>query len=179
MQPLIKAFEGVIPDINPSSRIAPNATLIGKLTIGADSSVWYNCVLRGDVEAIKIGERTNIQDHSILHCTTGRSPVTIGNDVTVGHRAIIHGCTIDDECLIGMGAIILDDAHVPKHTVVAAAALVREGSKLESGFLYAGVPARKIKAISPEQIALLKLSAAHYVHNSSQQLIAGSELQYR
>lgn len=162
---MIKKFQNHSPQIAECVFIAENASIIGQVTIGKDSSIWYNAVLRGDVDAIIIGDRTNIQDAAIVHCTTFRNPTRIGNDVTIGHRAIIHGCTIEDEVLIGMGAIILDDALVPKHTVVGAGALVTERSILESGWLYAGVPAKKIKALSQEQITMLKLSALHYVEN--------------
>ena len=122
--------------------------------------------MRGDIDFLIIGERTNIQDGAILHCSGFRTPTIVGNDVTIGHRAIIHGCTIGDEVLIGMGAIILDEAVIPSHTVIGAGALVTERSQLESGWLYAGVPARKIKPLTPEQIGLLKASAAHYVENA-------------
>ncbi len=165
---MIKNFLSYSPQIAEGVFIAENATIIGRVSIGKDSSVWYNAILRGDVDEIHIGERTNIQDAAILHCSVQRQAVIIGNDVTIGHGAMIHGCTIEDEVLIGMGAIILDEAYIPKHTVVAAGALVTERSVLESGFLYAGMPAKKIKALSPEQIALLKVSAAHYVENAKQ-----------
>lgn len=163
---MIKNFLSYSPQIAEDVFVAENATVIGRVFIGKDSSIWYNAILRGDVDEIRIGERTNIQDAAILHCSTHRSPTVIGNDVTIGHQAMIHGCTIGDEVLIGMGAIILDEVVIPKHTVVAAGALITERSVLESGFLYAGVPAKKIKALSPEQISMLKLSALHYVENA-------------
>jgi carbonic anhydrase/acetyltransferase-like protein (isoleucine patch superfamily) len=154
------------PELAENVFVAANASVIGKVKIGKNSSVWYNAVLRGDMEEIIIGERTNIQDGAIVHTTTLRTPTVIGNDVTVGHNAIIHGCTIENEVLIGMGAIILDEVHVPKHTIVAANALVTERSVLESGWLYAGIPAKKIKELSPAQIKHLKMSAEHYVLNA-------------
>ncbi|MEO1451249.1 MAG: gamma carbonic anhydrase family protein, partial [Bacteroidota bacterium] len=133
----------------------------------AQSSVWFQAVLRGDVGAIRIGKRTNIQDHALLHCSTGRTPTLVGNDVVIGHRAILHGCTVEDAVLIGMGAIILDEAIVPTHTIVAAGALVTEGKTLESGFLYAGVPARKLKPLTPQQIAGIPTGAAGYVEKAA------------
>ncbi|MFN0200077.1 MAG: gamma carbonic anhydrase family protein [Bacteroidia bacterium] len=165
---MIKTFQNIAPSIAEGVFIAENATVIGRVVIGAQSSIWYNTVLRGDVDEIRIGERTNIQDSAILHCSTHRSPVVIGNDVTVGHGAMIHGCTIEDEVLIGMGAIILDEAYIPKQCVVAAGALVTERSVLESGWLYAGIPAKKIKPLTDEQIAGLKLNALHYVENAEE-----------
>ena len=163
---LLKDFGSHTPQIHSTARLAENATVIGEVSIGEQSSVWYQAVLRGDVGAIRIGNRTNIQDAAILHCTTGRTPCIVGDDVVVGHRAVLHGCTIEDEVLIGMGAIILDEAVVPKHCIIAAGALVPEGKKLESGFLYAGVPAKKLKPLRPQQIAMIKMSAAHYAENA-------------
>lgn len=163
---MLKPFKSFSPEIAEGVFVAENATIIGQVKIGKDSSVWYQAVLRGDVDAIVIGERTNIQDAAIVHCTTFRTPTIIGNDVTVGHRAILHGCQIGDEVLIGMGAIILDEAVVPKHTVVAAGALVTERMVLESGWLYAGIPAKKIKQLTPQQIEMFRLSAAHYVETA-------------
>ncbi len=160
---LIKPFRQYTPIIHETVKLAENATLIGEVSIGAASSVWYNAVLRGDVGAILIGERTNIQDGAILHCTTGRTPCRVGNEVVVGHRAILHGCTVEDQVLIGMGAIILDEAVVPSHTIIAAGALITEGKHLEAGKLYAGVPARPIKDLSEQQIVMIQMGAAHYV----------------
>jgi len=157
-----KSFNGISPATD-GAFVAENATLIGAVTMGRGSSVWYGAVLRGDVQPIYIGERTNIQDLAMIHATTGRTPTTVGNDVTVGHGAILHGCTIGDEVLIGMGAVILDGAIVPGHTLVAAKALVLENSVLESGWLYGGIPAKKIKPLSEEQLAFFARSAAHYV----------------
>lgn len=162
---LIKTYKLFTPKIGASVFLAENATIIGDVEIGEGSSIWYFAVLRGDVGAIRIGERTNIQDGAIVHCTTGLTPAYIGNDCVIGHQAMIHGATIEDEVLIGMGAIVLDEAVVPRHTIVAAGALVSPGSKLESGFLYAGIPAKKIKPLSQHQIDMIRLGAAHYVEN--------------
>ncbi|WNJ16278.1 gamma carbonic anhydrase family protein [Pontibacter sp. G13] len=163
---LIKSYQSHKPVIASDVFLAENATVIGEVQIGAQSSVWYFAVLRGDVGAIKIGERTNIQDHAMIHCTTGLTPTVIGNDVVVGHRAILHGCTVEDECLIGMGAIVLDEALVPTHTIVAAGALVPAGKQLESGYLYAGIPAKKIKPLTPKHIEMIREGASHYVENA-------------
>lgn len=168
--PLLLPYHGIVPTIAEGVFLAENATIIGEVTIGSGSSVWYQAVLRGDVDAIHIGQNSNIQDGTIIHCTTHRCPTVIGNRVTVGHRAILHGCTLEDEVLIGMGAIVLDEALVPTHTIVAAGAVITERMQLESGYLYAGVPARKIKALTPEQIAGIKLGAAGYVQKSIEYL---------
>ena len=167
---LIKSFNSILPRYENPVFLAETSVLVGDIEIGEHSSVWYGAILRGDVQPIRIGKGTNIQDGAILHASTGRAPCVVGNHVTVGHQAILHGCTIEDEALIGMGAVILDEAVVPRHTVIAAKALVLEGSKLESGFLYAGIPAKKIKALSPEQIQGLQRSAQHYVENAKASL---------
>ncbi len=164
---MLKKFLHHVPQIAENVFIAENATVIGRVKIGKDSSVWYNAVLRGDIDEIIVGERTNIQDGALLHCSGMRTPCVVGNDVTIGHHALIHGCTIGDEVLIGMGAIILDEAVIPSHTVIAAGALVTERSQLESGWLYAGIPAQKIKPLTQAQILLLKKSAEHYVENAA------------
>lgn len=161
--PLIKAFGPHRPQIASDTYLAEYAVVIGEVTIGSQSSVWYHAVLRGDVGPIYIGARTNIQDHALLHCTTGRTPTWVGDEVVVGHRAILHGCRVEGAALIGMGAIVLDGAVVPRHCIVAAGALVPENTQLESGYLYAGVPARRLKALSPVQIDQIHAGAAHYV----------------
>jgi carbonic anhydrase/acetyltransferase-like protein (isoleucine patch superfamily) len=159
---MIKSYRSFIPQIAKDVFIADNAVVIGEVEIGELSSIWYHAVLRGDVGAIRIGRRSNLQDGVIVHCTTGRSPAVVGNDVVVGHRAILHGCTIGDEVLVGMGAIILDDAEVPPCTVIAAGSLVLERQQLESGYLYAGSPAQKIKPLKPEHLEMIRRGAAHY-----------------
>lgn len=166
--PLIKPYHQHIPQIHPTATLAENATIIGQVSIGAYSSVWYQAVLRGDVDAIIIGERTNIQDAAILHCSTDRTPCIVGNDVVIGHGAMLHGCTIEDEVLIGMGAIILDEALVPQHTIVAAGALVPEGKQLIAGKLYAGVPAKPIKDLTPAHIHMIQSGAVHYVQKGQE-----------
>jgi carbonic anhydrase/acetyltransferase-like protein (isoleucine patch superfamily) len=160
--PLIKPFRGAFP-MFAGAYIAENATLIGAVQLDTDCSIWYGAILRADVQPIQIGKRTNIQDGAMIHASTGRTATTIGDDVTVGHGAILHGCTLESEILIGMGAVVLDDAHVPRHTIVAAKAVVLEGAHLESGWLYAGIPAKKIKPLTAAQYAMLPISAKHYV----------------
>lgn len=159
---LIKTLQGNTPQIADDVFLAETATVIGDVEIGPGSSVWYGAVLRGDVHSIRIGARTNIQDLSMVHCTYEYSPTLIGDDVTVGHGAVVHGCQVKDRCLIGMNAVVLDKAVVGPDVVVAAGAVVLEGMVLEPGFLYGGIPAKKLKALSPEQLEGLKKSAKAY-----------------
>ncbi|MFK7970869.1 MAG: gamma carbonic anhydrase family protein [Bacteroidia bacterium] len=165
---LIKSYKGIHPTLHHKVYLAETAVVVGDVEIGTDSNIWYGAVIRGDVEPIKIGKGTNIQDGAMLHTSTDRVPCIVGDYVTVGHHAILHGCTIHDEVLIGMGAVVLDEAVVPSHTLIAANAVVTEGSKLEGGFIYAGVPARKIKALSPEQIADFRANAEHYIEHAKE-----------
>ena len=142
---MISVINGFTPLIGENTWIAPNATVVGDVHLGIECSVWYQAVLRGDVGKILVGDYTNIQDGAILHTTTGKSTVKLGNYVTVGHRAIVHGCHTEDHVLIGMGSIILDNAHIGKGAVVAAGAVVKENTIVEPGSLWAGVPAVKVK----------------------------------
>lgn len=160
-------YHNIWPKIAKGVFVAPHATIIGDVTIGHESSIWFNAVIRGDVEAIIIGQRTNIQDGCIIHTSTNRCPTIVGNDVTIGHGAMLHGCTIEDEVLIGMGAIVLDEVVVPKHTLVAAGALVPERMVLESGWMYAGVPARKIKPLTAAQVEGILRGAKSYVEKGN------------
>lgn len=159
---LIKALKGITPKIADEVFLAENATIIGDVEIGTGSSVWYSAVLRGDVHSIRIGERTNIQDLAMVHCTYEYSPTVIGDDVTVGHGAVVHGCEVKDRCLIGMNAVVLDKAVVGPDVVVAAGAVVLEGMVLEPGHLYGGIPAKKLKPLSEAQLEGLKKSANAY-----------------
>jgi len=155
-----------MPTISDTAWIADNATISGDVTVGEGSSIWFQVVIRGDVNTIKIGSNTNIQDHSMVHGSTDGIDTVIGDGVTVGHRAIIHGCTIHDDVLIGMGAIVLDEAIVESNVIVAAGAVVTGGKRLESGYLYAGIPAKKIKPLSEEMIQrYIKDGAQGYVDN--------------
>ncbi|MDX8405531.1 MAG: gamma carbonic anhydrase family protein [Mariprofundus sp.] len=151
------------PDIAGSTFIADSADVIGRVSIGEDSSIWYQCVLRGDVGDIIIGARSNIQDHSMLHTSTGVSPCVIGNDVTIGHRVILHGCEIQDGSLVGMGSIIMDQAVLEAGCLLAAGSLVTERKVLRGGFLYAGSPAKERRELRDEEKAFLQSSASHYV----------------
>ncbi|MEY2799841.1 MAG: hypothetical protein RI934_829 [Bacteroidota bacterium] len=160
--PLIKAVKGVTPIIDSSVFIAENATIVGQVTIGAGCSVWFNAIIRGDVNTITIGDRTNIQDAAMIHCTYQKASTHIGNDVSIGHLAIIHGCTIHDHVLIGMRALVMDHAVVEPYCIIAAGALVLENTICESGYIYAGSPAKKIKPISAEQRALLDQLPLNY-----------------
>ena len=157
---MIKSLLGKSPEIHPSAFIAENATIIGDVTIGKDSSIWYSVVIRGDVNFIRIGNRTNIQDGTVIHAAYKTIPTIIGDNVTVGHNAIIHACELKNEAFVGMGATIMDGAVVETHTLVAAGALVPPNSKLERGFLYAGVPAKKIRKLTSEEIENIILQTA-------------------
>jgi len=147
---LILKVKGVEPRIGERCFLAPNATLSGDVVMGDDCSVWFNAVVRGDVHSIRIGDKVNIQDGAIIHCTYKKAPTSIGNNVSIAHRAIIHGCTIHDNVLVGMGAIIMDGAVVHSNSIIAAGALIKQGTVVESGSVYAGVPAVKIRDISPD-----------------------------
>jgi carbonic anhydrase/acetyltransferase-like protein (isoleucine patch superfamily) len=133
--------------------IAPNATIVGDVVMGDDCSVWFNAVVRGDVNSIRMGNKVNVQDGAVIHCTYQKTKTLIGNNVSIGHNAIVHGCTVEDNVLIGMGAIVMDNAHISSNCIIAAGAVVLENTKVEAGSIYAGVPARKVKDISPELIS--------------------------
>jgi carbonic anhydrase/acetyltransferase-like protein (isoleucine patch superfamily) len=143
--------------------IAPNATIVGDVQLGNNCSVWFNAVIRGDVNTITIGNDSNIQDGAVIHATYQKAATFIGNRVSVGHNAIVHGCTLQDHVLVGMGAIIMDDAVVENYCIIAAGSVVLERTVCESGFLYAGVPAKKIKPITEEQRALLNKLPDNYI----------------
>ena len=147
---LIKSVRGFTPNWGDNCFFAENATIVGDVVIGNDCSVWFQTVLRGDVNSIIIGNKVNIQDGAVIHCAYERTVTTIGNNVSIGHNAIVHGCTLKDNVLIGMGAIIMDNALVEENVLVAAGAVVLENSILESGYIYAGVPAKKVKQLSEE-----------------------------
>ncbi len=150
---IIKAVNGKHPQIPEDCYVAENATIVGDVQIGKQCSVWFNAVIRGDVHYIKIGNKVNIQDGAVIHATYQKSPTTIGNNVSIGHNAIVHGCTIHDNVLVGMGSIIMDDCIVESNTIIAAGAVVTKNTKVESGSIYAGVPAKKVKDISEELIS--------------------------
>lgn len=145
--PTIKSVKGILPKWGKNCFIADNATLTGDLVMGDDCSVWFNAVVRGDVHSIRIGNNVNIQDGAIIHCTYQKAPVSIGNNVSIAHGAIVHGCTIHDNVLIGMGAILMDGVVVESNSVIAAGALVSKDTVVKSGSVYAGVPAKLIKSV--------------------------------
>jgi len=143
--------------------IAPNATIVGEVQMGNNCSVWFNAVIRGDVNSISIGNDSNIQDGAVIHATYQKASTFIGNRVSIGHNAIVHGCTLEDHVLVGMGAIIMDDVVVEEYCIIAAGSVVLERTICESGFLYAGIPAKKIKPVTEEQRALLNRLPDNYI----------------
>ncbi|MGK0391785.1 MAG: carbonic anhydrase/acetyltransferase-like protein (isoleucine patch superfamily) [Maribacter sp.] len=151
MSAIIKTVRGFTPKFGKDCFIAENATIVGDLECGDECSFWFQSVVRGDVNAIRMGNKVNVQDGAIIHCTYEQAATTIGNNVSIGHRAIVHGCTIENNVLVGMGAIIMDHAHVPSNVLIAAGAVVLENAKLEPNSIYAGVPAKKIKSLSPDR----------------------------
>ncbi|MDF2518097.1 MAG: gamma carbonic anhydrase family protein [Sphingobacterium sp.] len=155
------------PMIAEECFLAPNSTIVGDVEIGHHCSIWFNAVVRGDVNYIRIGHYTNVQDGAVIHCTYKKSGTTIGNYVNIGHQAMVHGCIVEDYVLIGMGAIVMDNAVIESNVIIAAGAVVLENTRCESGFLYAGVPAKKIKALTDEQKALLQQLPHNYVLYSS------------
>jgi len=165
---LVKSIKGISPVWGDNCTIVENATIIGDVTMGNDCSVWFNAVVRGDVHFIKIGNKVNIQDGAIIHCTYKKYGTTIGNSVSIGHNAMVHGCTIHDNVLIGMGSIVMDNCVVHSNSIVAAGAVVLENTVIESGCIYAGVPAKKVKDLNEEQSArLIKGIADNYVEYKS------------
>jgi carbonic anhydrase/acetyltransferase-like protein (isoleucine patch superfamily) len=152
---LIKPVKGMLPAFGKNCFLAENATIVGEVKMGDDCSVWFNAVIRGDVNSITIGNKVNIQDGAVIHCTYQQTNTVIGDFCSIGHNALIHGCTLESHVLIGIGAIIMDRAVVEKYCIVAAGAVVLENTKLDSGYVYAGIPARKIKPITEEQKKLL------------------------
>lgn len=161
---LIKAIKDITPSFGSNVYLADNATIIGDVDIGDDCSLWFNTVLRGDVNSIKIGNKVNIQDGAIIHCTYNKFKTIIGNNVSVGHNTVIHGCTIEDNVLIGMGAIVMDGVFVSKNSIIAAGSIVLEGTHIESGVIYAGCPAKKVKQLEENQVLeLINRTAENYL----------------
>ena len=148
---LILPVENVSPKWGENCFIAPNATIVGDVVMGNECSVWFNAVLRGDVNSIRLGNKVNVQDGAVIHCTYRRTKTIVGNNVSIGHNALVHGCTIHDNVLIGMGAIVMDNAVVHSNTIIAAGAVVLEGTICEEGSIYAGVPAKKVKEVSRDR----------------------------
>lgn len=167
---MLLPFEGIAPQIHPSALICEGSYIIGDVRIGADSSVWFGAVIRGDMHSIRIGNRTSIQDGSILHVEhytradkSDGFPLVIGDDVTVGHRAILHGCKIGNRCLVGMGAIVMDGAEIGEDSIIGAGSLVTKGKRFAPRSLIMGAPARFIRELNPEEVAEILASAARYV----------------
>ena len=161
---MIKTLLGKTPVVGKDCFVAENSVLIGDVIIGDQCSIWYHTIIRGDVNSIRIGDRVNIQDHSMIHCTFEKANTKIGNDVSIGHRAIIHGCELQDNCLVGMGAIVMDNVVVESNALVAAGAVILEKTIVESGWIYAGVPAKKVKKLNPEEVErLISDTAKRYV----------------
>ncbi|KOS07445.1 acetyltransferase [Flavobacterium akiainvivens] len=150
---LIREVNGKHPVIPQDCFVADNATIVGDVTLGEQCSVWFNAVIRGDVHFIKIGNKVNIQDGAVIHCTYQKHPTVIGNNVSIGHNAIVHGCTVEDNVLIGMGAIVMDNCVIKSNSIIAAGAVVTQNTVVESGTIYAGVPAKKVKDINASDFA--------------------------
>jgi len=165
---LIKELLGKSPQIGDNTFLAETATIIGDVTMGSDCSIWYNAVIRGDVHYIKMGNKVNVQDNAMLHCTYQKHPLNIGNNVSIGHNAIVHGCTIRDNVLIGMGSIVMDDCLIEENSIVGAGSVVTQGTHIKSGEVWGGVPARKIKDINSQLLeGEVNRIADNYVKYSS------------
>ena len=159
---MISKFEDKFPVIHPTAFVAENSTVIGDVEIGEDSSIWFGSVVRGDVNYIRIGERTNIQDNCVIHVSGGTHPTVLGSEITVGHRVLLHGCTVDDRCLIGMGAILMDGVHVGEECLVGAGSLLTPGTIVPPRSLVIGSPARVKRELTSDEIAFLDRSWRNY-----------------
>ena len=164
---VILPVRGFTPELGANCWLAPNATVVGNVTMGPECTVWFNAVVRGDVNSIRIGRRTNIQDGAVVHCTYEGADTVIGSDVSIGHGAVVHGCQLGDGVLVGMKAVIMDGAVVGKNCIIAAGAVVLEGTEVSDHTVMAGVPARPVKQVGPEQAARLRQTAANYVMYAS------------
>jgi carbonic anhydrase/acetyltransferase-like protein (isoleucine patch superfamily) len=158
-------LDGIAPRLDPTAWVADSAQVMGNVSLGADTSVWFGTVIRGDTESITIGRGSNIQDGSVMHADIGM-PIVVGENVTVGHKVMLHGCTIGDETLIGIGAIVLNGAKIGRNCLVGAGALVTEGKEFPDGSMIIGSPAKAVRPLSPEQIESVRQSARHYVENA-------------
>ncbi len=176
----IESYQGITPQLGNRVYLHPSSSVIGDVVLGDDASVWPGTVIRGDVNAIRIGHGSNVQDLSVLHVShksswdPGGAPLIIGNNVTIGHKVILHGCTIADECLIGMGAVVMDKVVIEPRVLVGAGSLVPEGKVLESGYLYLGAPARRIRALTDKELAQFIYSSQHYIRLKNKYLGAAS-----
>lgn len=161
---LIKPLKGITPKFGSNCYLAENSTIVGDVEMGDECSIWFNAVLRGDVNSIRLGNRVNIQDGAVIHCTYQRTNTILGNDVSVGHNALVHGCVIHDNVLVGMGAIVMDNAVIHSHSIIAAGAVLLEGTVVESYSIYAGIPAKKVKTLDPNKAEkMLRQVAENYV----------------
>lgn len=168
IMPVIRSVQGKSPRFGKNCYIAENATVVGEVSMGDDCSVWFNAVIRGDVNSIKMGNKVNVQDGAVIHCTYQKAATTIGNNVSIGHNALVHGCTIQDNVLIGMGSIVMDNCMIESNSIIAAGAVLLEGTHVISGSVYAGVPAKKVKEVSRELFeGEIKRIADNYVMYSS------------
>lgn len=147
---LIKSCRGNTPEFGKDCWFAENSTIVGDVKMGNECSVWFSAVVRGDVNSIEMGNKVNIQDGAVIHCTFEKTKTILGNNVSIGHNALVHGCTVEDNVLIGMGSIVMDNCYIESGSIIAAGAVLLEGTRVESGSIYAGVPAKKVKNISPE-----------------------------
>ncbi len=147
---LIKSCRGFTPEVGEDCWLAENATVVGDVKMGTSCSIWFNAVVRGDVNSIRIGNNVNIQDGAVIHCTYEKTKVLLGDNVSVGHNALVHGCTVEDNVLIGMGAIVMDNCYIESNCIIAAGAVLLENTRVESWSVYAGVPAKKVKTLSKE-----------------------------
>ncbi len=164
---LIKTVKGIEPKFGKDCFLADNATIVGNVVMGNNCSVWFNAVVRGDVNAIEIGDNTNIQDGAVIHCTYQKAKTIIGKNVSIGHNAIVHGCTLKDNVLIGMGAIVMDHAVIHSNSIIAAGAVILENTIVEEGSIYAGVPAKKVKNVSGDLKNVFSRTAENYIMYSS------------
>lgn len=161
---LVKPVQGIFPVFGNDCWLAENATVLGKVTAGSNCTFWFNSVVRGDVNTIILGDKVNVQDGACIHCTYLKHPTKIGNNVSIGHNAIVHGCILEDNVLVGMGAIVMDGAYIEKNSIIAAGAVVLEHTRVPSGTIFAGVPAKKVKDLTPEQgEQLIQRIANNYV----------------
>jgi len=160
---MLIAYKGIEPKVHATVFVEETARIIGDVEIGEQSSIWFNAVIRGDVNHIRIGKRTNVQDNSTLHVTKDIFPLIIGSDVTIGHSVILHGCTVRDRCLIGMGSIILDNAEIGEDSIIGAGALVTEGMKVPPGSLVVGLPGKVVRPLKPEEISRIAKSSLNYI----------------
>jgi gamma-carbonic anhydrase len=159
---IIKSVRGFTPEFGKDCFLAETAVVVGEVKMGDNCTVWFNAIVRGDVHSITIGDNTNIQDGAVIHCTYQKAKTVIGSNVSIAHNAIVHGCTVEDNVLIGMGAIVMDDAVIGRESVIAAGAVVLPGTKVEPGSIYAGTPARRIKDIGPEMREVIARTARNY-----------------